>query len=295
MKLPQPIDVLNYLVPRFGTDATRNVAYGPDPRHRIDIYQPGRPDFGAARRPLPVVVFFYGGSWQTGSRAEYRFLGTALARLGLIVAIADYRLYPAAHYPDFIEDAAQATAFMLRNADSYGGDPRSVFLAGHSAGAYIALMLALNPAYLAAAGSDRALLAGAIGLSGPYDFLPITGPIYRKIFGTSADLIENQPIAHVDAEAPPTLLLTGARDKLVAPANTTSLAAKLRTAGASVDTRVYPSLGHIRILLSILPPLSLLVPVSHDIRDFITRTLHDHAEAAHPAPKADMAGRRHPG
>ncbi|MCW8306372.1 alpha/beta hydrolase [Acidiphilium sp. PA] len=289
MKLPSQIDLLNAYAPRYGTALTRDVVYGPNPYHRLDIYRPAR-----QRGPLPVVVFFYGGSWQSGARAEYRFVGAALARRGLIVVVPDYRLYPDVRYPDFIHDAAQATAWVLGEIAAYGGNPEAVFVAGHSAGAYLAMMLALAPVYLAGAKSDRRLLAGAIGLAGPYDFLPITGPVYRKIFGQAADLVDTQPIAHVDAEAPPCLLLTGAQDRLVAPANTASLAAALRAAGASVDTRVYPGIGHIRLLLSTVPPLNLATPVLADIRAFVTQTVQARLAAAAARPR-DMAGRANPG
>lgn len=289
MKPPSQIDLLNALAPRYGTTVKRDVAYGPNPYHRLDVYRPVR-----TAGNLPVVIFFYGGSWQSGARSDYRFVGAALARLGLTVAIPDYRLYPDVHYPDFIHDAARATAWVIDNAGDYGGDPQAVFVAGHSAGAYLAMMLALAADYLAAAHSDRALLAGAIGIAGPYDFLPITGPVYRKIFGAAADLAKTQPIAHVDHAAPPILLLTGARDRLVAPANTASLAATLRAAGASVDTRIYPSIGHIRILLATLPPLSLIVPVLADIAGFIARTRESRRQADPVAPRPDMAGRRNP-
>lgn len=295
MRVPQSIDVLNGITPRFGTAVARKIAFGDDPRHCLDVYRPARPAASAASSPLPTVLFFYGGSWQTGDRHEYAFLGRALARLGLVVAVADYRLYPDVHYPDFIHDAAKATAFMLRNADAFGGDPQAVFVAGHSAGAYLAMMVALASDYLAAAGASRTDLAGAIGLAGPYDFLPITGPVYRRIFGPWADEVQTQPIAHVDDEAPPCLLLTGARDNLVAPSNTASLAARLRAAGADVETRIYPGIGHIRLLLAVLPSLGLLPPVWRHMADFITRTLAAGREAPRDNRSADMAGRSHPG
>jgi acetyl esterase/lipase len=290
MKLPSQIDLLNALAPRRGTKVVRDVVYGPNPYHRLDIYRPAR-----QRRALPVVVFFYGGSWQSGARAEYRFIGAALARLGLVVAIPDYRLYPDVRYPDFIHDAAKATAWVIEHIGDYGGAADAVFVAGHSAGAYLALMLALAPEYLAGARSDRDLLAGAIGLAGPYDFLPITGPVYRKIFGAAADLVATQPIAHVDAEAPPCLLLTGAKDNLVLPANTAALAARLRAAGAHVETRVYPGIGHIRLLLASLPPLSFTIPLLRDIGGFITHTMQARRQVEPTASRPDMAGRANPG
>lgn len=288
--LPSRIDLLNAIAPRHGASVVRGLAYGPDPCHLLDIYRPAR-----QHQALPVVIFFHGGSWQSGERSDYRFVGAALTRLGLIAAIADYRLYPAVRYPVFIQDAARATAWIARDIDGYGGDPRAVFVAGHSAGAYLALMLALAPGYLAEAGYDRTLLAGAIGLAGPYDFLPLTGPTYKKIFAPEPDLASTQPITHADQAAPPCLLLTGARDRSVAPANTTALAAKLRAAGAVVDTRIYPRIGHARILLSVLAWPGLSAPVPGDIVSFITRTLESEARVDRLAQSRDMAGRANPG
>ncbi|WP_236656474.1 alpha/beta hydrolase [Acidiphilium sp. C61] len=291
-RFPSSTDLLDRIVPRFGTISLGGIAYGEGPRHRLDIHRPA----GPVVRKLPVVVFFYGGSWQSGARGEYAFVGRALARLGLVVAIPDYRLYPEVRYPDFIDDAARATAFVRRNAGQFGGDRRAVFVAGHSAGAYLAMMLALKGDYLAAAGEDEAALAGAIGLAGPYDFLPMTGPVYRRIFDRFADDPVCQPISHASAAAPPSLLITGARDRLVAPANTAALAARLRQEGAVVDTRVYERVSHVNLLLAVLPSFGLLPPVWREIAAFIGRTAPQPGDARDDGGRtADMAGRQHPG
>ena len=281
---PSGSDILNLLSPRWNLREQSGIAYGDHPRQKFDFYGPR-----AAKTPRPVIIFFYGGSWQTGSRTEYRFLGRLLARRGYNVAIPDYRLYPEVHYPDFIRDAAHATAKIAEIAQRDGGDPTAIFTAGHSAGAYLAMMLALAPHYLAEAGYDRSHLAGAIGLAGPYDFLPITGPTYKLIFGTAPDLARTQPITHVDPGAPPCLLLQGSRDDLVAPKNTAALASALRGVGGFVQSRIYPGVGHIAILLALLPWLAWRAPVLADITAFI-----DEVRAADPSlrldPAHDLAG-----
>src|SRR5262245_4052604 len=172
-----PAVLINIVVPRWGYLIERAIAYGPEARHRMDLYLPKRTVDRA-----PAVLFFYGGGFISGQRCEYRFVGQALASRGIITAIADYGLFPDHRFPDFVEDGAQAFAFLHKHLPNYGGDPKRLFTAGHSAGAYIAVMLASNPEYLRAAGADISSPAGAIGIAGPYDFLPITNPTRIEIF-----------------------------------------------------------------------------------------------------------------
>lgn len=282
-KLPSSFDLLNALIRRGSVRERRDIPYGTHPRQKFDLFLPAHAKNPLTSR-LPVVIFFYGGSWRIGDRADYRFIGRLLARQGYIVAIPDYRLYPEVRYPDFIDDAALATAKIAETIPAEGGDPSAIFTAGHSAGAYLAMMLALAPHYLAAVGYDRRKLAGAIGLAGPYDFMPITGPIYKLIFAPAPDLVRTQPIAHVDPGAPPCLLLQGARDRLVAPKNTASLSSLLRAAGTMVQSRIYPNIGHITILLALLPWLSWRAPVMADINAFI-----EEVRSADPSLRADPA------
>ena len=243
--LPRAVDLLNASVGRAGYLVTRDIPYGTSPRQTMDIYRPARAD-----APAPVVVFFYGGAWQSGERRDYRFLAAALARAGLVVAVPDYRLYPAVQYPAFIEDAAAAVAQMRRLAGPSGGDAGKLFVMGHSAGAYIAAMLAIVPAYLAAVGLARADLAGALGLAGPYDFLPITGADIKLVFGSASDdLRQTQPIFHVDGANAPLLLLHGERDTTCYPRNSLALALRARAAGGRAEARLYRGVGHIGIVL----------------------------------------------
>jgi acetyl esterase/lipase len=216
-----------------------------------------------------VIVFFYGGSWQFGHRAEYGFAAALLAKQGFVVAVPDYRLYPQVKFPEFLEDCAAATAYIINHIAGYGGDPRQIFLMGHSAGAYNAIMLALAPEFLNAQGASPADLAGAIGLSGPYDFLPLRDLVIKDIFSPPADIKTTQPITYARDAAPPLLLLHGADDITVLPRNTTALGAKLRQLGGVVETKIYPKLGHIGMILAILPYFSWRAPVLKDVLGFI--------------------------
>jgi acetyl esterase/lipase len=260
---PRPVELVNKSIGTAGLTIARNIAYGPGPRDRLDIYRPT----GAAA--LPIIVFFYGGSWQWGHRADYQFIAAVLAKKGFVVAVPDYRLYPEVKFPAFLNDCAAATAFMLKNASAHGGDPGHLFLAGHSAGAYNAVSLALNGAFLQAHGSSPDLLAGVIGLCGPYDFLPIRDPVIKDIFSPPSDIRLTQPITFAREGTPPMFLAHGGADLTVLPRNTTALAARLRQAGSVVETRIYPKLGHIGLLLSHLPYLSWRAPVLKDSLSFI--------------------------
>lgn len=282
-----PAGLLNATAPRDGIETVRDLRYGTGPRHRLDVYTP-RGAHGA-----PVVVFFYGGGWVEGDKAQYGFVARALAARGIVTIIPDYRLYPETRFPGFIEDAAVATRWAHDHARSFGGDPRRLVVMGHSAGAYLAAMLTLDQRYLGAVGlAPRADLAGAIGLAGPYDFLPLGTDELRAIFAAPGDMASTQPISFARGDNPPLLLLTGSRDDTVHPRNTVSLAAAIRAQGGWVETIVYPRLGHRLILGAIARPLRGLAPVLDDITGFVLsrRTAPDKTTAGQFA----AAGRERP-
>jgi len=261
-----PVTLLNSTISTSGLIISRDLAYGTDPRQTLDVYRPLAPA-GA----LPVVVFFYGGSWQTGSRTDYLFAAAALARLGLVVVVPDYRVYPAVRYPAFIDDSARAVVWTERNIASYGGDPHDLFLMGHSAGAYNVMMLALDSHYLTSAGADPNDIRATIGLSGPYDFLPLTEPDIQAVFSSEPDLKLTQPITYADGHNKPILLLQGDADTTVYPRNTTALAAKIRAGGGPVEEKFYPGIGHVGMMLAFTPWFRGRAPVLADISTFIAR------------------------
>jgi acetyl esterase/lipase len=257
-----PVKILNGLAPdRLVADG---VAYGGNPRQKLDIYRPS----GTAG-PFPVVVFLYGGGWNGGDRAMYRFVGGALADHGLVTVIPDYRVFPEVRFPSFLEDNAAALRWTRDHIGTYGGAAGPFFLMGHSAGAYDAAMLALDAAWLGAVGMDRADLRGTIGLAGPYDFLPLHSDELRSIFGPPAQLPLTQPINFVDGKASPMLLLAGDKDTTVDPANSTRLAARIRQAGGVVEERIYPGIQHEEIVGSIGVPLRFLAPTLRDCLSFM--------------------------
>lgn len=259
-----PTALLNALAPERGVQLTDGIPYGEGPRNRIDVHAP-RGANGA-----PAVVFFYGGSWETGDRGMYRFLGAALAAAGVVCMIPDYRVWPAAGFPGFMQDGARAVAWARAHAAEHGGDPRRLFLMGHSAGAQIATLLALDAGFLPSLGVRPGRdLRGVIGLAGPYDFLPLRDPTLQAIFGAERDWPASQPINHVTAGAPPMLLATGDADTVVLPRNSESLAARLRAAGNAAETITYPGIGHSEIIGAFAGALTFLAPVRRDVLRFV--------------------------
>jgi acetyl esterase/lipase len=260
--------LLNAAVRTSDLAITRDVAYAPGNRRTLDIYRP----HDAAL--LPVVVFLYGGSWRMGDKGMYPFVAAPLARRGAVVVVPDYRVYPEVQFPAFLQDNAKAVAWAVSHAASIGGDPRRVFIVSHSAGAYNAAMLALDPHWLAAEGVGRGGLAGVAGLAGPYDFLPITDPDIIPVFAPVGDGPASQPINYVDGRNPPMLLLAGDADTTVKPRNTVALAAKIRSAGGSVSEKLYPGIGHIGIIVAFSSLFRGKAPVLDDVWAFISSRPH---------------------
>lgn len=260
---------LNLLKPSSTHVLTEGVSYGALARQRLDVYRPtSTPPAGG----WPVVVFFYGGSWNWGERAEYRFAGEALASRGVLTLVADYRLYPEVRYPDFLSDSAAAVAYGLREAGPLGGNPRRVFVMGHSAGAYNAAMLALDARWLRAAGQTPAALAGWVGLAGPYDFLPISNPNAQPVFHHPDYPAGSQPLDYARQGTPPAFLGAALNDDLVNPQrNTVGLANKLQAAEVPVTLKLYDGVSHVTLVASMAWSLRWMSPVLDDVSDFVNR------------------------
>ena len=272
------VAILNAIEPKGGVAITRDLAYAQGPRGGLDIYRPN-----SALGSAPVVVFIYGGGWDEGRKADYTFVGAALAAQGFVTVIPDYRIFPEVRWPTFLQDNAQAVAWVKLHAREYGGDPNKLFLMGHSAGAYNAAMLALDRRWLGAVGMEpRRDLSGVVGLAGPYDFLPLRSNELRTIFGPVDQRPATQPINYVDGHNPPLFLATDTADKVVKPANTTRLAAKVRAEGGPVEERYYQGLNHALVVGAIAAPLRFLAPVLKDA----TRFIRSHADEAVPAKPA---------
>lgn len=257
--------LFNAIIPTGDLTKSADVSYGPIPRQKLDIYTPKN----ATTAPKPVVVFFHGGSWDSGGRDEYLFVAEALTSRGFIAVVPDYRLYPDVKFPDFVDDAAQAFVWTKANISRYGGDTNRVFVMGHSAGAHLAAMLTYEKTFLARAGGSYRDIAGMIGLAGPYDFLPLKSERLMTIFGPVEGRPKSQPINFVEGNEPPALLLHGDNDTIVGPHNSANLARRIGEKGGKVEHIRFPDMEHRAMVVSISAPFRSGKPVLDQIERFI--------------------------
>ena len=225
-----------------------SVVYAVDAGMSLDVFRPA-PGEGS---PAPVVVFFYGGGWSSGRREDYRFVGRQLAEAGILAVVADYRTWPTAGFPAFVEDGARAVAWTRANVGALGGDPARIFVAGHSAGAQIAALLGTDARYLAAHGMRPRDLAGVIGLSGPYDF-DVTGGLV-PIFGPPSRWPDAQALNFVEGDEPPFLLVHGDADTRVEARDSRQLAERLQRTGGRVELLMLEGAGHAAPLVALYEP-----------------------------------------
>ena len=266
-----PLRLINATAPSRTHTVQQDLAYGDAERQRADVYLPLEP---VDRQAAPLAVFFYGGSWSSGQRSDYRFVGEALASRGVVTVVADYRLSPQVRYPVFLHDCALAVRWAMAHASRWGASPRRVFVVGHSAGAYNAAMLALDPRWLGGEGLLPQQLAGWVGLAGPYDFLPIGVPDVQHAFDWPRTPADSQPLFQVTsqpfASAPPALLLAARNDTLVNPIrNTVALAQALRARGDTVDFTLFDRASHTTLIGAMALPLRGLVPVRDRVSQFL--------------------------
>lgn len=260
-----PLAPLNLVISDKHYTLLADQAYGDNQRQKLDVYFPLE-----NVQQAPVVVFYYGGSWRGGERANYAFVGEALAAHGMIGVIADYRVYPEITYPAFLQDSAAAVAWVMQERGQWQDQPQPLFVMGHSAGAYNAAMLALDDRWMAEQGLGREIFSGWIGLSGPYDFIPIINPQVKPVFHHPDTPEDSQPLFHANASSSPALLLAATPDKLVDPErNTLQMANRLKEAGVSVQTGTFESLNHFSILLAMARPFQSWEPIIQQVQEFV--------------------------
>ena len=259
------LDVFNLFVPKDAESklVARDVHYGPEAREVLDIYAPK-----ISNGPLPILLFFHGGSWSSGNKNPYEFVGRALAARGFLTLVPNYRLHPQNPYPSFVEDAALALDWATRHGAEFDGDNHKVFAMGHSAGAYNVALAVLDKHYLATLGTDVSSIKGVATLAGPLDFLPLDTAVSIDVFGKITNLTETQPTHFARADAPPFLILQGSADQTVKPRNAINLNAALEKAGAQASLKIYPDVSHVGIMLALAKPLRGFAPTLGDLNAF---------------------------
>lgn len=246
-------------------DVTPPISFGPEPEQAVLVGTPSAP----STKPRPVVVFIHGGSWSHGNAPDYAYITRNLAAENFVSVTAGYRLVPGGEFPAMLEDAAAAIRWTVENIAEHGGDPSRIYVMGHSAGAYNAVMVALDPQWLAAEGLPADTIKGAIGLAGPYDFLPLDSEGTINAFGGAEDLSSTQPINFVRKDAPPLLLLTGDADTTVRPRNSIALAKAMADAGAPTQVQQFPGMSHAGIIMALAKPFAGDGNVKTAIFDFL--------------------------
>lgn len=259
-----PLRVISSVSPIGSGEVSRDIPFGAQ-KLTLDLYRPDESMTSVSLRP--VIVFIYGGGWQSGTKEEYGFVASTLVRQGYVVVIPDYRLFPEVQFPEFVNDSAAALRWTFDNIGQYGGDPSNVFVMGHSAAGEIAALLHYDESYLHLAGTQQRP-CGFIGLSGPYDFLPLVGGPLEQIF-PPATRASSQPVNFVTGDEGPALLIHGYLDNTVKPRNSAKLAERVTAAGGKAQLIIVPERQHASIVLALARPLSWLAPVAHDVNAFV--------------------------
>jgi acetyl esterase/lipase len=238
------------------------VSFGPHDENKLDIYSDG----STKQNLKPVLVFFYGGGWANGKRGEYSYAARPFVENGYLVVVPDYRHVPKVVFPGFLEDSAAAVKWVQINAAKYGGDPDRVSVAGHSAGAYNALMLAIDPQWL----GDNPV-RGTISMAGPTDFYPFTSKRAIDAMSKAPDPLATQPISFVRKDAAPILLIHGTADNVVRVRNANSLFAKQSATGGDITRRRYEGASHNDLVLALSTLFRGRQPVVKDSIEFLNK------------------------
>jgi len=254
--------IVNAISPSSHYVKHADIRYGAHERNLLDYYEPK-----SAAANAPRVIFFYGGGWKDGAKHQYEFVASALTEAGFHVFIPDYRLHPLVQFPAFVDDGAEAIAWVMEHVSS---DPHTsgVYLMGHSSGAHIAALLATDQQYLNRFSLAPSSIHALIGLSGPYDFLPIRSGYLTEVF-PEPTRSDSQPIRFVTKRTPSTLLIHGLDDDVVEPGNARRFAAALRKSEVDVDLRLYDGSGHAAVAAALAPRLQFIADTLDDTIAFI--------------------------
>lgn len=243
---------------------TTDVSYSERRWQILDVYTP-EIDINHAKKP--VIIFFYGGAWDSGKKEQYLFAAEAYTSLGYVVVVPDYIKFPDGKFPQFVEDGAKAVAWTHHNIDQYGGDPDTIFLMGHSAGAHLAALLVADEKYLRAEGFDAGKITGFVGLAGPYNFRPKLKEFVR-IFEPKENYPKMFVSNFIDGGEPPMLIARGNDDTTVAAFNQDILVESLKKYNVAYEDKRYDEVDHVKILLGLSPILRNKMSILSDSDQF---------------------------
>jgi acetyl esterase/lipase len=257
-----------------GFRVQRDLVFDAEHQLKLDWYESKQ-----AGNNSPLIIFFYGGGWMTGDKSQYLFAAQALTARGYQVVIPNYRLYPQVKFPEFLTDAAKAVAYVqkqkngqAKHALAKNTQPTSpLFLMGHSAGGYIAAMIATDPQYLAQQQLDREIITAVVGIAGAYSFNPAETeylPVFDHLQFTQQGFAPMQVDTRVQTTQSPMLLITGGKDVTVMQSNTDKLAAALSQVQSPFQLKQYPQLNHTQLMSVFVKPFRSRAPVVADIDAF---------------------------
>ncbi len=231
-----------------GVQAHRDISYTTgepkdEAKHKLDLYLP------VGKTKVPVLIFFHGGSWTTGDRSQYVALGNRLARAGIATAISSYRLMPANRHPAQMEDAAAAFDWVYRHIEEYGGDPKRIYVSGHSSGGHMASLLALDDEYLKKYDLSSEAIRGVVSMSGVYDVRYV--PAFKLADDRpESDKKDASPQFRVHGGAPRFLVTYCQWDYLTLPKQARDFAAALKKGFVDTKLLYIPNEGHITEIIS---------------------------------------------
>ena len=269
--------IVNGITSNGGIGVSKDILYGDEPLQDLDIYYP-KPLAQAMKtnttikQDYPMVVFVHGGSWESGSKEEYAFVGQSLAQAGYVTAVINYRKAPEHVYPDYVEDTAQAIAWSYKNAKRFHANPERFAVVGHSAGAFNAVAAVANEDFLKPYGIKPKDITAVIGIAGPYSY------DFRKFssvtaFATDATPDEVMPDRQIKGQQPPYLLLTAEKDKVVYATNTIKMTQALKAAGVTVQTSEIKGASHATSIGAMAPPLRWVNDVRAQVLSYLDKTL----------------------
>lgn len=272
------LSILNSVSPSGGVGVTKDILYGDKPLQDLDIYYP-KPLAQAMqassniKHSYPMIVFVHGGSWESGNKEQYAFVGQSLAQAGYITAVINYRKAPEHVYPDYVEDTAQAIAWSYNNAADLHADPQRFAVIGHSAGAFNAIAAVANEDFLAPYNVSPSDISAVIGIAGPYsyDFRQYGG---STAFADDATPDEVMPDRHIKGQQPPYLFLTAENDKVVHERNTIKMTQALRDYGAAVETSEIKGASHATSIAAMASPLRWLNDVRVQVLSHLDKAFY---------------------